>query len=166
MSNATHTLFQNITHGVYVVGAAHAGRRNAFTAAWVMQTSFDPPMLALSISPAHSSYELIKQSAAFTLNVLAHGQLELARHFGQSARVDKLSGVPWRASHCGAPILEDAPAWFECRLAGECEAGDHMIVLGRVTDGSIVDPNAKLMNYRDTGDMDGSGALYPPSLKP
>ncbi len=166
MSKATHLLFQNITHGVYVVGAAYAGRRNAFTAAWVMQTSFDPPMLALSISPAHSSYGLIKESGAFTVNVLAQGQLELARHFGQSSRVDKLAGIPWRASPRGAPILEDAPAWFEGRLAGECEAGDHRIILGRVTDGGIVDPDAQAMNYRETGDMDGSRALYPQSLTP
>ena len=48
-------LFQRLTQGVYVVGVAHGAVRNAFTAAWVMQVSFDPLMLTLSISPHHSS---------------------------------------------------------------------------------------------------------------
>jgi flavin reductase (DIM6/NTAB) family NADH-FMN oxidoreductase RutF len=44
-------LFQRLTQGVYVVGVAHEEARNAFTAAWVMQVSFDPLLLALSVNP-------------------------------------------------------------------------------------------------------------------
>ena len=39
----------------------HGEARNAFTAAWVMQVSFDPLLLALSINPHHSSYRLLKE---------------------------------------------------------------------------------------------------------
>ena len=46
---------QRLTQGVYVVGVAHGEVRNAFTAAWVMQVSFDPLLLALSINPHHSN---------------------------------------------------------------------------------------------------------------
>ena len=42
MSDSIAALFQRLTQGVYVVGVAHADVRNAFTAAWVMQVSFDP----------------------------------------------------------------------------------------------------------------------------
>ena len=41
-------LFHRITLGVYVVGVAHDERRDALTAAWVMQASFDPPPTACS----------------------------------------------------------------------------------------------------------------------
>jgi len=51
-------LFKRLTQGVYVVGVAHGEKRNAFTAAWIMQVSFDPLLLALSINPQHSSYQL------------------------------------------------------------------------------------------------------------
>ena len=56
MSDSVAALFQRLTQGVYVVGVAHGEVRNAFTAAWVMQVSFDPLLLALSINPHHSSY--------------------------------------------------------------------------------------------------------------
>ena len=64
--------------------------RNAFTAAWVMQVSFDPLLLALSINPRHSSYGLLKESRAFSINVLKKGQLDLAGHYGQPASADKI----------------------------------------------------------------------------
>ena len=53
-----------------MVGVAHGGVRNAFTAAWVMQVSFDPLLLTLSINPHHSSYRLLKEGRAFSVNVL------------------------------------------------------------------------------------------------
>ena len=61
-----------------MVGVAHGEVRNAFTAAWVMQVTFDPLLLALSINPHHSSYRLLKEGGAFSVNVLKKGQLHLA----------------------------------------------------------------------------------------
>lgn len=156
-------LFRRLTLGVYVVGVAHDERRDAFTAAWVMQASFEPLSLALSVNPLNASYSLIHGSRVFTVNVLKQGQLDLARRFGtRSGReLDKLEGVRWKPGLSGAPILDDALAYFGCELTGSINAGDHEVVLGRVLEGRILDPNAKPMSYAETGDMDRSGALYP-----
>src|SRR5262249_23618193 len=75
MSGSIAALFQRLTQGVYVVGVAHGRVRNAFTAAWVMQVSYDPLLLALSINPNHSSYSLLKEGRSFSVNVLKMGQL-------------------------------------------------------------------------------------------
>ena len=159
-------LFRRITCGVYVIGVADGPARNAFTAAWLVQASFEPPILALSVNPGHASYPLLKQGRGFTVSVLAIHQLDLARHFGtRSGReVDKLAGIAWRPGRGGAPILTDAPAWFECRLEGSLAAGDHELVLGRVVDGALEDAAAPPLAYRDTGDLDGSRALYRDAL--
>lgn len=61
MSDSIAALFQRLTQGVYVVGVANREKRNAFTAAWVMQVSFNPLLLALSIDPHHSSYRLLEE---------------------------------------------------------------------------------------------------------
>ena len=45
MKRSIAALFQRLTQGVYAVGVAHGAVRNAFTAAWVMQVSFDPLLL-------------------------------------------------------------------------------------------------------------------------
>ena len=156
-------LFRRLSLGVYVVGVSDGERRDAFTAAWLMQASFDPLLLAVSINPANASYELLHASGWFTVNVLKQGQLELARHFGTHSgrEQDKLARIRTRAGRAGTPILEEALAYFECELEGRTRAGDHELVLGRVADGRILDPKASPLTYADTGDMDGSSALYP-----
>ncbi|HYE36703.1 flavin reductase family protein [Methylocaldum sp.] len=161
MSQAIADLFRRITSGVYVIGVAAGDRRNAFTAAWVMPVSFDPLLLALSINPHHSSYELLRQGGAFSINVLSREQMDVARHFGAPASIDKLASVGWRKGRGGVPLLTEALAWFECDLAGEFPAGDHVLALGRVLNGALLQPNAEPLTYRDTGDMDGASAIFP-----
>jgi flavin reductase (DIM6/NTAB) family NADH-FMN oxidoreductase RutF len=162
-SSPIAALFRRLTLGVYIVGVADARQRDAFTAAWLTQVSFNPLMLAVSMNPANASYELLHASGVFTVNVLKEGQLELARHFGtRSGREeDKLAGIRWRPGRTGAPVLEEALAYFECELMGRTRAGDHELVLGRVMDGMILDQDARPLSYAATGDMDGSAALYP-----
>lgn len=161
--NEISELFHRLTYGVYAIGVADGERRDAFTAAWLMQTSFDPLLLALSINPDNASYPLLHAGGGFTVNVLKRGQLELARQLGtRSGRdEDKLTGIRWRAGRTGAPILEEALAYFDCELSGRMRAGDHELVLGRVADGKILDRSAAPMTYAETGDMDGSSGLYP-----
>ena len=160
MSNAIAALFQRLTQGVYVVGVAHGQARNAFTAAWVMQASFDPMLLVLSIHSKHSSYALLKQGGAFSVNVLKKGQLDLAAHFGQPARADKLASTDWTTDRIGLPLLREALAWFECQVVSEHPAGDHVLVLGKVINGKLLDSEAEPMCYRETGTMDGASTLY------
>ena len=152
MGNSVAALFQRLTQGVYVVGVAHGEARNAFTATWVMQVSFDPLLLALSINPQHTSYALLKQGGAFSVNVLKKGQ---------SARADKMAATTWTAGRTGAPLLRECLAWFECQLVSEHRAGDHILTLGKVIDGKLLDSGAEPMTYRETGAMDGASALFP-----
>ncbi|HEX5575400.1 MAG TPA: flavin reductase family protein [Gemmatimonadales bacterium] len=156
-------LFRRLTQGVYVIGVSDGERKDAFTAAWIMQASFDPLLLAISINPGNASYELLHASGWFTVNILKQGQLELARHFGTKSgrNEDKLARMRTRPGRAGSPILEDALAYFECELEGRTRAGDHELVLGRVADGRILDAKAAPLTYAETGDMDGSSALYP-----
>jgi flavin reductase (DIM6/NTAB) family NADH-FMN oxidoreductase RutF len=161
--NQIAELFHRLTYGVYVVGVGHGDQRGAFTAAWVMQTSFDPLLLTLSINPENASYELLHAGRGFTVNVLKRGQLDLARQFGtRSGRdQDKLEGIRWRPGRTGAPVLEEALAYFDCDSTGRMRAGDHELVLGRVVGGKVLDRDAAPLTYAETGEMDGSSALYP-----
>jgi flavin reductase (DIM6/NTAB) family NADH-FMN oxidoreductase RutF len=167
MSESPLSVFRRLTNGVYVVGVAHGGRANAFTAAWITQVSFDPLLVAVSVNPTHTSYPLLTESGVFAVSVLRQGQLELARQFGtQSGRdTDKLVGVRWQPGALGAPLLSDAAAHLECRVAGTMPAGDHELVLGRVVGGRVISAEAPPMSYAETGDLDGSAELYPPSFR-
>jgi flavin reductase (DIM6/NTAB) family NADH-FMN oxidoreductase RutF len=161
--NEIAELFHRLTLGVYVVGVAQDERRDAFTAAWVMQASFDPLSLVLSINQRNASYSILIDSGVFTVNVLKRGQLELARRFGTESgkEMDKLAGVRWHPGRGGAPILDEALAYFDCELTQSLPVGDHELMVGRVVDGRVLAHDAVPMSYAETGDMDGSIALYP-----
>ena len=160
--NEIAALFRRLSVGVYVIGVADGERYGAFTASWVTQVSFDPLLLALSVNPQNASYAILRAGRAFTANVLERGQLDLARRFGTSStrEHDKLAGLRWHAADNGAPILNDALAYFECELQDRHPAGDHELVVGRVVGGRILNPDAAPMLYAETGDMDGSSALF------
>jgi len=166
---ATHEvrdLFRRLSMGVYVVGVSHNGRANAFTAAWITQVSFDPLLVALTVNPHNFSHSLLTASGAFAISVLKQGQLELARRYGtRSGRdEDKLAGQRWRPTASGAPVLLDAAAWLDCRVLEAVTVGDHELVVAQVTGGEIFDRTAEPLIYAETGDLDGSTELYPPSL--
>ena len=157
-------LFRRLTNGVYVVTASHEGRQGGFTAAWLTQVSFDPLLVAVSINPGNATWSLIEKSRRFAINVLAAGQQEAARHFGLTSGRDrdKLSTVRTHMSPDGAVVLADAVSWLDCRVEQQTSAGDHRVVIARVVGGELLDRHAASLRYSETGDMDGSAALYPP----
>ena len=158
MSGSVAALFQRLTQGVYVVGVAHGEARNAFTAAWVMQVSFDPLLLAISINPKHYSYRLMQESGVCAVNVLGQDQYALAEHFGRSAP-DKMAGFQWRQAETGAPVLSESLAYFDCRVSHYADTGDHKIAICKVVAAAILNQGRPLL-YNQTGDMDGSSELY------
>lgn len=162
MSQEMADLFRSISSGVYVIGVAANAQANAFTAAWVMPVSFQPLLLALSINPNNSSYQLLKTGGVFSVNVLQQHQLDLAKHFGQPSQGNnKLAACDWSVGESGAPLLKNMLAYFECKVVAEYTAGDHRLITGQVVNGRLQQPASIPLNYRDIGDMDGASNIYP-----
>lgn len=153
------SVLKQLTHGVYVVAVADGEQTNAFTAAWVMQVSFSPVLLAISINPEHYSYQLLKQGKVCSINVLSQQQMPMAEHFGQSGIKDKMSMGTWAAALTGAPVLQESLAYFDCRVSHEVSVGDHQLVICEVLEARQLNVGIAML-YNDTGSMDNSDELY------
>jgi flavin reductase (DIM6/NTAB) family NADH-FMN oxidoreductase RutF len=151
-------LFKQISHGVYVVGVSDGERQNAFTVAWVMQVSFNPPLLAISINPEHYSYQLLQTGGVCTVNVLGQDQYAIAEHFGRSSK-DKMAGFQWQKAKTGAPVLSESLAYFDCQVSHYTDAGDHKIAVCKVIAAARLNEGHPML-YCQTGEMDGSSELY------
>jgi len=136
-------VLRTFTYGLYAVSCVDEGVVNAFTANWLSQVSFEPPLIAVSIENETKSLPMILRSRAFVVNVLrTDGQDEakpnraLAGALGKSAlkNPDKLEGIAYTPGPGGAPILEDALAWVACEVRHTVEAGDSTLVVGEVVD--------------------------------
>ena len=159
MIESAEQIVKQISHGVYVIGVTNGEKANAFTAAWVMQVSFDPLLICFSINPEHYSYKLLKEGGICTINVLGKQQYAIAEHFGTSGSKDKMAGYQWQKSITGAPILSESLSYFDCRVNHYAEAGDHKIAVCEVLDAGFLN-TGELMLYNETGDMDGSSDIY------
>lgn len=145
-------VLRRIVHGVYVIGVAQAGKRNAFTATWITQVSFEPPLLAAGIRKDSLSHSMIESSQVFTVNLLGSGQKPLAQHFLKPAHLggDKLQGISHRVGVTGAPILDEAAAFIECRVRAIHAAGDHSIVVGEVVEAGL-HQDTEPLTLKETG---------------
>ena len=137
---AKKTALRKIPHGVYIVGVKQDAQLNAFTATWLTQVSFTPPLVALGIKKDSHSFEMIRQGQVFSINLLGKDQKSIAEHFVKPATVvgEKLKDVRYTTGKTGAPILEDAIASFECEVREIAnERGDHAIVIGEVVEAAV-----------------------------
>lgn len=127
---------RTFTYGLYAVSCADSGEVNMFTANWLTQVSFDPPLIAVSVENDSKSLPMILRSRVFTVNIYKAGERELAGQLGKSAiqHPDKLDGVAYTIGANGCPILQDALAWVACRVLHTAEAGDSTLIVAEVDD--------------------------------
>jgi flavin-dependent trigonelline monooxygenase, reductase component len=101
---------------------------NSFTS-----VSLSPPLVLVCIDRAAKSYTAFTQGNGFAINILSQDQRELSQRFASKA-ADKFAGVDWSKGANGAPILDGALAWLECRQWRWVTAGDHIVLIGEVVD--------------------------------
>ncbi len=122
------------------MGRGGAQVENGLTVSWLSQVSFDPPMLMIAIDRLHYSLDLLRSTKNFCVNLLAADQAGLAGRFAQQATIGggKLADVAQRIADSGAAILTEALAYFDCEVTSTVEAGDHVLVVGRVDDAAVL----------------------------
>ena len=158
-ADAKKTALRMIPYGIYVLTAQSDDGIAAATVNWVTQTSFDPPLIVVGVKADSGAYQALKSSSHFALNMLGKGQQGAAFTFFKPVEHEGnlLSGEPYRDGSTGAPILENAPAAAECKVAEIVERGDHHIVIGEVVDVHVATapegrPDDAILHMRDLGD--------------
>jgi 3-hydroxy-9,10-secoandrosta-1,3,5(10)-triene-9,17-dione monooxygenase reductase component len=99
---------------------------NSFTA-----VSLNPPLVSFCAAHTSSTWPRIEAAGAFAVNVLGEHHAEVSRRFARKG-ADRFAGLVHRSGATGAPVLDGVAAHLDCQLYAVHEAGDHVIVLGRV----------------------------------
>jgi flavin reductase (DIM6/NTAB) family NADH-FMN oxidoreductase RutF len=113
------------------------GRPNVMTASFLMPISFEPKILAVSISPKRYSFENLKEVPEFTLNVLKKEMKEIAEICGSFSgrkfdkfRMAKLETE--KSKKVLPPMIKNCPISLECKTLEMKEFGDHFLIVGEV----------------------------------
>ena len=145
---AKKTVLRAITYGLYAVSAEHEGERGIFTANWLSQASFEPPLVMVSVERDSSTLPLIRASGLFVVSPLLDGQKELAGALGRpKARAgDKFAtlDLPVVQTESGQPALANALGYLVCRVESESPAGDSVVIIGEVIEAATLHEGAPL----------------------
>ena len=111
---AKKKVLRMIPYGMFVIGVHSATEVNAYTADWVTQSSFDPPLVVICSKKGTISNQMIRESKVFSVNVLDAGQKEMAAHFVKPMKNvgNKFGHVEYHTEKTGCPILRDSLGFF------------------------------------------------------
>lgn len=127
------SILGSFASGVTVITGHDEQGPIGFTCQSFYSVSVDPPLVSFSVMKTSTTYPRIRETGRFTVNVLAHDQEAVSNQFAQKGG-DKWAGIPWSTAAQGNPVLDGALAWLDCTIFAEHDAGDHYIVIGRVTE--------------------------------
>jgi flavin reductase (DIM6/NTAB) family NADH-FMN oxidoreductase RutF len=142
-----------IPSGLFVLTARHGRDETGMLASWVQQCSFDPPQVSVAVNKARDVLEWLPDGAAFVLNVVPEGGKPLVAHFGKGFAPGEpaFEGLEVARERDVPPVLLAAHAYLACRVVGRADAGDHVLVIARVTAGAVLHDGKPTVHLRKNG---------------
>ena len=151
-----------LTGPVAIMGAMKGEEHKVITVSWVTQISKFPPLILVCVSPESSIAPVISEKKEFVLSLLPQEMEEVARICGHTSEnvENKLetSKLTTKASkRVEIPSINEAICNIECQVVQEHQAGDHNIIVAKVTDVDKLDDKKPLVFYnRDLCTVDNS----------
>lgn len=141
--------------GLFVVNSISGSKLNGMVNNTLFQITDSPLQVILGMDKRHLTTTYIQTSLVFSVNFLKPDQLGLIKQFGfKSGReVDKFSGLDWYTAKTGAPIINQAAGYLDCRVQAEkiLDAGTHLVFMAEVIDGKV-DKDAPILSYQEYRD--------------
>ncbi len=134
--------------GVTLVTIRSGERVHGLTVSAFASVSPDPPLVAVMIDHAHYAHQLLEApGAVFAVNVLGEDQAELSDRFAWGPDGERFALGRWTSAATGAPLLEDALAWLDCRIHSRHAAGTHTLYIGEVVASGVPRPGEPPLVY-------------------
>ncbi len=126
-------LMRELPHPVSVVTVDAGGQKAGLTVVSLVSLSLEPSLVGVSVRRQAALHELIREAGGFAVSILAAEQEGLAQHFARGVTPIALwHGIETLVGELGAPLLDGARGWIECRLVSEHATGDHTFFVGDV----------------------------------
>ncbi len=140
------TVLGHFATGITVITAMDGGEPVGIAANSFTSVSLDPPLVLFCAAKTSGTWPRIQQAGHFTVNVLDEHQEHVSQLFA-AKDVDRFGQVQWRIGSRG-PILHGVHAYLDCTIEAEHDAGDHVIVIGRVHELGLTADAGPLLFYR------------------
>ena len=135
------------------------GKNNIITVAWAGTICTNPPMLSISVRPERYSYEMIKSTKEFVVNLTTKDLVRACDYCGVTSgrdvdKFEKMKLTSIKLPNVSVPGIKESPVNIECRVKKIEELGSHTMfiadVVGVTVDDEYMDEKGKF-NINDTG---------------
>ncbi|MFO1202468.1 MAG: flavin reductase family protein [Tabrizicola sp.] len=131
-ARALRTAFGAFATGVTVITTRQAdGTPRGFTANSFTSVSLDPPLLLVCLAKTAHSADVFATAPHFAVNILAEDQKAVSGLFASRAP-DKFAQCAWTPGPKDVPLIDGSIAQFTCANHQLVDAGDHLILIGRI----------------------------------
>ena len=115
---------------------------NIITIAWTGTISSEPPMCSISVRPERHSYEIIKRTGEFVINLTTEKLARATDWCGCRSgkkynKWEEMNLTPAPAKIVKAPIIEESPVNIECKVKEIIELGSHHMFTAEVVNVSV-----------------------------
>ncbi len=131
-----------VTNSAEAQGRKYAG----MTVSTFNSLSLEPPQILVCLSKTSLTTDLILASRLLAVSILSSEQAHLSDRFSGrvelAAGEDRFDGVAITTATTGAPILQEALAWIDCRVTTVHDGSTHWIVIAEAVATDHKDANA------------------------
>lgn len=146
------TALGRLASGIFILTAKNNEQETGMLASWVQQCSFEPPQIILAIKNGRFVLDWVT-SEPFVVNILGEEQKGMLSHFGRGFEPGEAAfeGLTIVRSPAGNAILQEGLAWLECEHQQTISVGDHQLVVGKITDGKVLNEGRPMIHVRNNG---------------
>lgn len=125
--------FSCMAAGVAIVTARNKqGEPRAMTVSSLISVSLDPPLILFCLAKSAYHFDVFIEAKAFAVNCLSRTQTALSNRFAEECD-DDLRDLTLHKLKTGSPMIMGSLAALDCLTENHHQAGDHIIVVGRIT---------------------------------
>jgi flavin reductase (DIM6/NTAB) family NADH-FMN oxidoreductase RutF len=142
-----------IPSGLFIVSTQREGRPVGFLGSFVMQMGFEPPILFVGVGKSRSLLGDFRRTGHFAVSVLDATSRPAMGPFVRKLPegTSPFDGLALLQTASGSPVLAGALAWLDCRITGEFETGDHVVLFGEVVEGALLREGEPSTHVRKSG---------------
>jgi 3-hydroxy-9,10-secoandrosta-1,3,5(10)-triene-9,17-dione monooxygenase reductase component len=141
------TVLGHFATGVVIVTTVDADEPVGMACNSFTSVSLEPPLVLFCAAKSSTTWPRIQGAGKWAANILDDDGEEVCRLFAQKG-AERFARIAYTPGRSGSPILEDALAFVDCETLVEHDAGDHVIVVGRVLELGYQHEGTPLLFYR------------------
>ena len=144
---ALRTVLGHFATGVAIITALDGDEPVGMACNSFTSVSLDPQLVLFCAAKSSTTWPRIQAAQQWAANILAEDGEEVCRLFAQKG-ADRFAHIAYTTGRSGAPLLDAALAFVDCETVAEHDAGDHLVVVGRVLELGYETEGKPLLFYR------------------